>query len=104
MRCIVSPHVKLLHFESASRNPQVDGDTLSTIRDFHSAIMGPPDPFSLWAYERPIVPFFTVTGVRYYLGQLKRLVRRVAFILLVKLSREPRQPRGILNKSEWRIH
>jgi len=104
MRCIVSPHVRLLHFESASRNPQVDGETLSAIRDFHSVIMGPPDPFSLWAYERPIVPFFTLTGVRYYLGQLKRLVRRGAFIMLVKLSREPRQPRGILDKSEWRIH
>ena len=104
MRCIVSPHVRLLHFESASRNPNVDAETLSTIREFHSAVIGPPDSFGLWAYERPIVPFFTLTGVRYYLSQLKRLVRRTAFIMLVKLSREPRHPRGILDKSEWRIH
>ncbi len=104
MRCIISPHVRLLHFESASRNPNVDAETLSAIRSFHAELIGPPDPFSLWAYEKPIVPFFTLTGVRYYLSQLKRLVRRTAFIMLVKLSREPRHPRGILNKSEWRIH
>jgi GT2 family glycosyltransferase len=104
MRCIVSPHVKLLHFESASRNPQVDAETLSTIREFHSPIIGPPDSFGLWAYERPIVPFFTLTGVRYYLSQLRRLIRRGAFIMLTKLSPEPRHPRGILDKSEWRIH
>jgi hypothetical protein len=62
------------------------------------------DPFAFYQYEKVRVPFFTLTSLRYYLGQLKRLVRRVAFIMLVKLSREPRHPRGILDKSEWRIH
>ena len=104
MRCIVSPHVRLLHFESASRNPQVDAETLSTIREFHSAIIGPPDSFGLWAYERPIVPFFTSAGVRYYLGLVKRMLRRSTFILLVSLAKGPQAPRGVLNKHEWRIH
>ena len=104
MRCITSPHVRLLHFESASRNPQVDAQTLSTIREFHSAIIGPPDPFSLWAYERPTVPIFTLTGVRYYLGLIRRILRRSAFILLVSLAKGPQSPRLVLNKHEWRVH
>ena len=96
--------MKLLHFESASRNPQVDAETLSTIREFHSAMIGPPDPFSLWAYERPTVPFFTVTGVRYYLSLFRRTLRRSAFILLVSLAKGPQAPRYVLNKHEWRVH
>jgi GT2 family glycosyltransferase len=104
LRCITSPHVRLLHFESASRNPEVDASTLWLIRKFHAVLMGQVDPFAFYQYEKVRVPFFTLTSVRYYLSQLKRLVRRAAFIILTKLSREPRHPRHILNKSEWRIH
>jgi hypothetical protein len=104
MRCIVSPHVRLLHFESASRNPEVDAETLSTIRDFHSGIISPPDTFNLWMYEKPIVSFFTLTGVRYYFGLVRRSLRRSAFILLVSLAKGPHAPRGVLNKHEWRVH
>ena len=103
-RCITSPHVRLLHFESASRNPEVDAPTLWLIRKFHPAMMGLVDPFAFYQYEKVRVPFFTLTAVRYYLSQLRRLVRRGAFIMLTKLSREPRHPRGILDKSEWRVH
>ena len=103
-RCITSPHVRLLHFESASRNPEVDASTLWLIRKFHPAMMGLVDPFAFYQYEKVRVPFFTLTAVRYYLSQLRRLIRRGAFIMLTKLSREPRHPRGILDKSEWRIH
>ena len=104
LRCITSPHVRLLHFESASRNPKVDDLTLWLIRKFHPAMMGLVDPFAFYQYEKVRVPFFTLTAVRYYLSQLRRLIRRGAFIMLTKLSREPRHPRGILDKSEWRIH
>ena len=103
-RCITSPHVRLLHFESASRNPEVDASTLWLIRKFHPAMMGLVDPFAFYQYEKVRVPFFTLTALRYYLSQLRRLIRRGAFIMLTKLSREPRHPRGILDKSEWRIH
>ena len=103
-RCITSPHVRLLHFESASRNPEVDASTLWLIRKFHPAMMGLVDPFAFYQYEKVRVPFFTLTAVRYYLSQLRRLIRRGVFIMLTKLSREPRHPRGILDKSEWRIH
>ena len=104
LRCITSPHVRLLHFESASRNPKVDDLTLWLIRKFHPALMGLVDPFAFYHYEKVRVAFFTLTAVRYYISQLRRLIRRGAFIMLTKLSREPRQPRGILNKNEWRIH
>ena len=103
-RCITSPHVRLLHFESASRNPEVDASTLWLIRKFHPALMGLVDPFAFYQYEKVRVPFLTLTALRYYLSQLRRLIRRGAFIMLTKLSREPRHPRGILDKSEWRIH
>ena len=103
-RCITSPHVRLLHFESASRNPEVDASTLWLIRKFHPAMMGLVDPFAFYQYEKVRVPFFTLTALRYYLSELRRLIRRGAFIMLTKLSREPGHPRGILNKSEWRIH
>ena len=103
-RCITSPHVRLLHFESASRNPEVDASTLWLIRKFHPAMMGLVDPFAFYQYEKVRVPFFTLTAVRYYLSQLRRLIRRGVFIMLTKLSREPRHPKGILDKSEWRIH
>ena len=103
-RCITSPHVRLLHFESASRNPEVDASTLWLIRKFHPVMMGLVDPFAFYQYEKVRVPFFTLTAVRYYLSQLRRLISRGVFIMLTKLSREPRHPRGILDKSEWRIH
>ena len=103
-RCITSPHVRLLHFESASRNPEVDASTLWLIRKFHPAMMGLVDPFAFYQYEKVRVPFFTLTAVRYYLSQLRRLIRRGVFIMLTKLSRELRHPKGILDKSEWRIH
>ena len=103
-RCITSPHVRLLHFESASRNPEVDALTLWLIRKVHPALMGLLDPFAFYQYEKVRVPLFTLTSVRYYLSQLRRLIRRGVFIMLTKLSREPRHPKGILDKSEWRIH
>ena len=104
LRCITSPHIRLLHFESASRNPKVDDTTLWLIRKFHPGLMGMVDPFAFYHYEKVRVPFFTLTSVRYYLSQLRRLIRRGAFIMLMKLSREPQHPRGILDKTEWRIH
>jgi hypothetical protein len=67
-------------------------------------MMGLVDPFAFYQYEKVRVPFFTLTAVRYYLSQLRRLIRRGVFIMLTKLSREPRHPKGILDKSEWRIH
>ena len=103
MRCLVSPHIRLLHFESVSRNPAVDDQTLNLIRQIHASTMGPTDPFALWAYEIPQPKLFSRTGVRYYLSVLKRLISRIAFISLVHVRPGPSHPRRILKRNEWQI-
>lgn len=104
MRCIISPHVRLLHFESATRNPQVDHWTLWSIRKFHQDLMGPLDSFALYQYEIPKIPFFSRTSLRYNLARLHKCSRRIVFIILVYLKPGPQHPRGILNKIDWRVH
>ena len=104
MRCITSPHVRLLHFESASRNPEVDMVTLWLIRKFHQDLMGPLDSFALYQYEVPKIPFFTRTAVRYNLARLKKWLRQRAFIILMYSKPGPQHPRGILKKIDWRVH
>jgi len=103
MRCLVSPHIRLLHFESVSRNPTVDDQTLNLIRHIHASTMGPTDPFALWAYEVPQPKLFSRTGVRYYISVLKKLIWRQAFVILMYMRPGPSHPRHILNKNEWRI-
>jgi len=104
LRCITSPHVRLLHFESASRNPVVDMVTLSLIRKFHQDLMGPLDAFALYQYEIPTMPIFTRTALRYNLARFKKWLGRNAFIILAHLKPGPRHPRGILDKKDWRVH
>ena len=104
LRCIISPHVRLLHFESASRNPEVDHWTLWAIRKFHQPLMGPLDDYALYQYEIPRIPLFTRTALRYYLAKLHKWLRRCAFIILAHSKSGPGHPRGILDKIDWRVH
>ena len=104
MRCIISHHVRLLHFESASRNPEVDMMTLWLIRKIHQPQMGPIDSFALYQYEIPRIPLFTKTAVRYYLARFKQWLRRRALIILVYSKPGPQHPRGVLDKIDWRVH
>jgi GT2 family glycosyltransferase len=104
LRCIISPHVRLLHFESASRNPEVDHWTLWAIRKFHRVLMGPLDDYALYQYEIPRIPLFTRTALRYYLAKLHKWLRRCAFLIWVHSKSGPGHPRGILYKEDWRIH
>ena len=103
MRCLVSPHIRLLHFESVSRNPNVDDQTLTLIRQIHVSTMGPVDPFALWAYEVPKPRIFSKSGIRYYLWVLKRFISRTVFIVGVYMRSGPSHPRRILNRNEWQI-
>jgi GT2 family glycosyltransferase len=103
LRCIISPHVRLLHFESVSRNPNVDTATLWTIRKIHQSVMSNVDPYAFYRYEKSKVSFFTRTGLRHYMIRLYIAMRRAAFIILVWLKPGPQHPRKILEKSEWRI-
>ena len=104
LRCIISPHVRLLHFESASRNPEVDHWTLWAIRKFHQPLMGPLDDYALYQYEIPRIPLFTRTALRYHLAKLHKWLRRCAFIILAHSKSGPGHPRGILDKIDWRVH
>ena len=104
MRCLVSPHIRLLHFESVSRNPAVDDQTLNLIRQIHASTMGPTDPFALWAYEIPQPRIFSRPGIRHYLAVAKRTIWRIAFIGLIYMKPGPSHPRRVLDRKEWRVH
>ena len=111
MRCIASPHIKILHFESVSRNPFVDAYTLFSIRAFHQPMMSPLDVYALAMYEKPSVPLFTLTAVRHYMGMTKRVIKAMYVWTLINFKRGPFHPpfefigRGhkMLDKSDWRI-
>ena len=103
MRCLVSPHIRLLHFESVSRNPTVDDQTLSLIRNIHASTMTPTDPFALWAYEIPQPRIISRAGILHYLAVIKKLLKRTVFMILVHMRPGPSHPRYILNRDEWRI-
>jgi GT2 family glycosyltransferase len=51
MRCILSPSIRLLHFESSTREPTVDDETLQMLRTIHSSLIAPPDSYQLWRYQ-----------------------------------------------------
>ena len=103
LRCIVSPHVRVLHFESVTRNPVVDISTLTALRHMHAPGMASVDPFAMYRYEKINVPVFTFTGIRYYLGQCKRLLKYVVTTVVFFMMSGPHQPRGVLKKTEWKI-
>jgi GT2 family glycosyltransferase len=103
MRCLVSPHIRLLHFESVSRNPAVDDQTLNLIRQIHASTMGPTDPFALWAYEIPRPRILSRPGIRHYLEIVKGTVWRIAFIGLIHMTPGPSHPRHVLSRNEWRV-
>ena len=103
MRCLISPHVRLLHFESVTRDPIVDFSTLTAVRQFHKELMAPVDSFAFHRYEKINVSLFTLTGVRYHLALLKNLVKTVIKYIISYFQVGPGAPRGILKKVEWRV-
>jgi len=103
MRCIVSPHVKLLHFESISRNPTVESDTIKAIRQLHYGYIAAYDPYSMYRYEKASPPLFTVTGIRYFLASIKRRLVRLAYRTRFLLMPGIRLESSVLKKSEWQI-
>ena len=48
MRCITAPGVRLLHFESATRDANVDAQTLSALRSYHRPGLAGKDPYAFW--------------------------------------------------------
>ena len=62
MRCIVSPHIRLLHFESATRDAEVDYETLSVIRSFHGPVWPVPTVMPCGVISRSIFRCGHTTG------------------------------------------
>ena len=104
LRCLITPHVKLLHFESVSRDPRVDNETLATIRAIHGPMIVPYDNYSLYAYERPMVSVFTFTGFRYYIARVRQHIVTLSLFLIVSITSGPRLSPSILRKKEWLVH
>ena len=104
MRCLISPHVKLLHFESVTRDPMVDDSTLTAVRQFHRELIAPWDPLAFHRYEKIRVSPFTLTGFRHHIGLLKTLLKSAIMYIINYSQAGPRAPRGVLKKAEWHVH
>ena len=100
LRCLVTPHVKLLHFESISRDPRVDSETLAALRKIHGPLMAPFDDYNLYAYEKPVVSVFTMPGVRYYFARVRNKIVTLGLFLRIYISSEPRHSPSILKNTE----
>ena len=103
MRCLISPHVRLLHFESVSRDPRVDNDTLVAIRDIHGSMIAPFDEYNLHPYEKPRVSLWSLTGLRYYLGRIKRALFFGGLFFATYSVPGPRHPPSVLKNKEWLV-
>jgi GT2 family glycosyltransferase len=64
LRCLIAPRIRLFHFESSSRNPTVDDETLLSLRIFHSPQITELDRFQLWRYQKIRVRFLSISGLR----------------------------------------
>ena len=104
MRCLISPHVRLLHFESVTRNPRVDISTLTAVREFHRDLLAPSDTFAFHRYEKINVSLFTLTGIRHHLSLFKQFMKTVIVYVINYSQVGARAPRGILKKVEWHVH
>ena len=63
LRCLISPHIKIVHYESSSRNPAVDIETLTALRSFHHPMISLADEYALWAYQPVQVSWKTIAGL-----------------------------------------
>ena len=73
LNCVISPHIKIIHYESSTRNPTVDIETIEALRSFHQLTMYGKGKYSLWAYQPIKVRWFSKSGAIHYLGKLRNL-------------------------------
>ena len=104
MRCITAPGIRLLHFESATRDAEVDFDTLSAFRSFHGPGLAGKDPYALWRYQPIYFSIFSYNGLKFRAYLLARIFVRAARRVEKALTTRPRCWRGVLKKSEYRVH
>ena len=104
MRCITAPRIRLLHFESATRDAEVDSGTLSALRSFHGPGLAGKDPYAFWRYQPIYFSIFSYNGLKFRAFVLARVVVRAARGIEKALTTRPRCWRGVLKKSEYRVH
>jgi len=103
MRCITAPGIRLLHFESATRDAEVDFDTLSALRSFHGPGLAGKDRYALWRYQPIYFSIFSYNGLKFRALLLARIFVRAARRVEKALTTRPRCWRGVLKKSEYRV-
>ena len=103
MRCITAPGIRLLHFESATRDAKVDFDTLSALRSFHGPGLAGKDPYAFWRYQPIYFSIFSYNGLKLRAFILARVFVRAARRIEKALTTRPRCWRGVLKKSEYRV-
>ena len=77
LRCIISPSIRLFHFESSSREPAVDDETLQILRTIHADLLAPPDSFQLWRYQPVRIRWFSYQGLPYARNQVKTFTKNL---------------------------
>lgn len=87
--CVISPHIKIIHYESSTRNPAVDNATIEALRSFHQSTMAGKGQYNLWAYQPIKVKWFSKSGI---IDRLRRL-RNLGFKLIKNLLRLYPYPR-----------
>jgi len=103
MRCITAPGIRLLHFESATRDAEVDFSTLSALRSFHGPGLAGKDRYALWRYQPIYFSIFSYNGLKFRAYLIARIFVRVARRVEKALTTRPRCWRGVLKKSEYRV-
>ena len=94
LRCILSPSIRLLHFESSSREPAVDSETLQMLRTIHSDLLAPADSYQLWRYHPIRVRWLSFVGAIHFRNLIKGFVKRTLnqFLKLVRPKPRSRYP------------
>ena len=104
MRCITAPGVRLLHFESATRDANVDAHTLSAFRSYHRPGLSGKDPYAFWRYQPIYFSIFSYNGLKTRVFRIAKIFVRLARRIEKALTHAPRCWRGVLKKSEYRVN
>jgi GT2 family glycosyltransferase len=90
LRCIIAPNIRLLHFESSSRDPAVDPQTLNSFRFVLADMLTPEDPFRLWRYQKIRVRWLTIGGLIHARNRFKIITRLFLLGIVRALSKKTR--------------
>ena len=103
MRCITAPRVRVLHFESATRDAKVDPNTLSALQSFHGPGLAGADRFAFWRYQPIHFSIFSYNGIKVRTLNIMKIIFRFIRFMEKRLTRNPRCWRGVLRKDEYKI-